>query len=153
MGHFAVKEVYKKLGNRIDSLSTRVALNKTFYEILKELYTEKEADFICKMPYGFSSLKKIARVAKLSEAATQEFLASLCSKGLVMDIVTKGKFYYMLSPMVVGIFEFTMMRTDDKVDFKKMASLFHEYMLGDDQFFTKNFKAGDKAALMRIPAS
>ncbi|MBW1616897.1 MAG: 4Fe-4S binding protein [Deltaproteobacteria bacterium] len=149
MGHIAVKDVYKKLGNRIDSLSTRVALNKTFYKILKELYTEQEADFICKMPYGFSSLKKIAGVSKFSETDVQKMLASLCSKGLVMDIMARGKFYYMLSPMVIGIFEFTMMRTDDKVDFKKMASLFHEYMLGDDQFFTKNFKAGDKAAFMR----
>jgi len=33
MGHIAVKDVYKKLGNKIDSIATMGAFNNVFYEI------------------------------------------------------------------------------------------------------------------------
>jgi Pyruvate/2-oxoacid:ferredoxin oxidoreductase delta subunit len=149
MGHLVAKKRYEKLGEKIDSLSTRVALNKAFYEILKEIYTEEEADFICKMPYSFASFNKIKRVTKLDDATISRMLESLCSKGLVMDIMTKGKYYYMIAPMVVGIFEFTMMRTGDNINSKKMASLFHEYMNTSSDFFTKNFNKGKNTSFMR----
>ncbi len=148
MGHIVAKNVYKNLGDKIDSLSTRVALNKTFYEILKELYTEEEADFICKMPYSFSSFNKITRVAKLDEKTVARLLESLCAKGLVMDIMTKDKYYYMISPMVIGIFEFTMMRTDNRLNYKKISSLFYDYMT-EGAFFSKNFGNGGKTTFMR----
>ena len=34
MGHVAMKDVYTKLGDKIDNLHVRVPMNETFYEIL-----------------------------------------------------------------------------------------------------------------------
>jgi hypothetical protein len=53
------------------------------------------------------------------------------------------------SPIVVGIFEFTMMRTAVDLDHKKMAGMFHEYMQGDDGFYAKNFGKGQQVSVMR----
>ena len=148
MGHIVAKE-YKKLGKTIDSLSVRVALNDTFYEILKKLYTPEEADFLVKMPYSFSSFNKIKQVTKYDEKKVKKLLNSLCGKGLVMDIASRGKNYYMISPMVIGIFEFTMMRTGSDFDVKKLSKLFYSYMVEDDSFFSKNFQNGETSTFMR----
>ncbi len=44
MGHLVGKDVYRKLGRKIDGLTVRAPWNETLYKILKELYTEEEAD-------------------------------------------------------------------------------------------------------------
>ena len=36
-----------------------------------------------------------------------------------MDIWLRGEYKYMLSPLFVGVFEFTMMRTGDGLDMEK----------------------------------
>ena len=54
MGHLAGKEIYQKLGDKIDSLPFRVNKNTAFFNILKALYSSDEAEVVVKMPYGFS---------------------------------------------------------------------------------------------------
>ena len=71
MGHITSKNIYKNLGKKIDNLTMRVPWNKAFYEILKELYTEEEADFITKMPYGLSGLEQIVRSTNYEEVKVQ----------------------------------------------------------------------------------
>jgi len=60
MGHVAGKDLYRRLGKKIDQLSTRAPWNASLHAILKELYTSEEADVIVRMPYGFSTLKRNA---------------------------------------------------------------------------------------------
>ena len=50
MGHMVGKDLYRKLGKKIDGLIMRAPWNDTLYQILKELYTEEEAEVIIKMP-------------------------------------------------------------------------------------------------------
>jgi hypothetical protein len=52
MGHLVGKEIYQKLGDKIDSLPFRVNKNKALFNILKELYTSEEAELVVKMPHG-----------------------------------------------------------------------------------------------------
>jgi hypothetical protein len=68
MGHIDGKTLYRKLGRKIDNLTTKAPWNQAFYEILKELYSEKEADVVVKMPYGLSSLDQIAQVTRYEGA-------------------------------------------------------------------------------------
>jgi formate hydrogenlyase subunit 6/NADH:ubiquinone oxidoreductase subunit I len=51
--------------------------------------------------------------------------------------------------MVVGIFEFTMMRMGPNVDSKEWARLFHEYMFVDGSFLSANLGKGDRVSFMR----
>ena len=152
MGHLAGKDVYRDLGRKIDGLPMRTPWNETLRAILTELYTAEEADLVASMPFGMSTLERIARVTGRDGADVRRLLDGLCAKGLVVDIFAGGSFRYSISPMVVGIFEFTMMRTDGRVDHKKLARLFDEYLSGDDVFQKANFGHGERMGLMRTVA-
>jgi hypothetical protein len=56
----------------------------------------------------------------------------------------KGRYYYMVSPMAVGIFEMTMMRIRGELNYKKWAELFIQYLHGSDDFYNANCKSGEK---------
>ena len=66
-----------------------------------------------------------------------------------MDLEIGGELLYTVSPMVIGVFEYTMMRTDGAFDLTRMAGLFEEYLLGSDQFLKANFGRGQKVSVMR----
>ncbi len=148
MGHLVGKDIYQSLGNKIDNLSVRVNRNEALYKILKELYTSDEAELVVKMPYALSPLDIIERVSGFEKSKANSLLESLCAKGLVMDFWIGDKYLYMPSPMFVGIFEFTMMRTDDKVDSKKLGRLFYEYM-NDEKSIEINFGNGEQVSPLR----
>ncbi len=142
-------ETYRRLGTKIDNLPARTPWNETFYKILKELYTEEEAEILIAMPYNLSSLDRIARAGGVGKTRLQHVLENMCSKGLVIDVwnENENQYYYMPSPMVVGIFEFTLMRTGDGLDTGKMAALFHEYF---EPFHTANFSNGEQISALRV---
>ena len=130
MGHLVGKEIYKKLGDKIDSLPFRVNKNAALFKILKTLYTPDEAFVVINMPYGFSSASQLRKATGLEENKLKNLLATLSSKGLVIDIWIRNGYCYMPSPLVVGIFELTMMRTGDDLLSRKHAELFYEYLCG-----------------------
>ena len=144
MGHLAAKDVYRDLGRAIDGLNIRAPWSETLRAILRELYTEEEADLVSRMPTGLATLERIAEVTGIRGERLAGLLESLASKALVMDLGTGGGYRYTVSPFVVGVFEFTMMRTDGGVDFPRMARLFKEYLAAGGGFFEAN--AGQRGA-------
>ena len=148
MGHLAAKDIYHRLGEKVDNLHVKAPCNEAFYHILKEIYSEEEADVVIKMPYVFSSLDRIAKKTKIERTKLQRILEGLCIKGLVMDIWLKGEYRYMPSPLFVGIFEFTMMRTDENTNMKHWAHLFHEYM-EEGAPYRANFKDQPRTSIAR----
>lgn len=149
MGHLAGKEIYYKLGDKIDSLPFRVKKNQALFNILKELYTPEEAELVIKMPFGLSTTGQIEKATRLDKSLVSTNLESLARKGLVMDLWIKDQYYYMPSPIAVGFFEFTMMRVRDDLDAKKWAKLFHEYM-NDKESYSVNFGKGQQISPMRV---
>ena len=127
MGHIVGKEIYQKLGDKIDSLPYRINKNKALFNILKELYSSEEAELIVKMPLGLSPAEQIEKATRIEKNKLNSLLESLCAKGLIVDLWIDNGYYYMPSPMVVGIFELTMMRTGENLNSKKWAELFYEY--------------------------
>ena len=149
MGHLVGKDLYMALGKKIDGLTMRAPWNETLYSILKELYTSDEAEVIIKMPYGLGTFDQIVKNTGFDKAKLQNLLDSLTAKGLVMDIFFAGKYHYIISPYVIGIYEFTMMRTGDDFDIKNMARLFKAYF-DDNAFVNANF--GDDKRLSPLRA-
>jgi ferredoxin len=149
MGHLAGKDIYKDLGHKIDGMMFSAPQKEIFYDILKRLYSQEEADVVIKMPFALSTIERIARSTGYDHTNLQSILDRLTAKGLVIDIFVNNAYHYTPSPIVVGIFEFTMMRTAVDLDHKKMAGLFHEYMQGDDGFYAKNFGKGQRVSVMR----
>lgn len=149
MGHRVGKDLYRKLHRKIDGLTMRAPWNETFHEILKELYSEEEAEVIIMMPYGLASVGRIASVTGKEESKLRRILSGLASKGLVIDLHKDDVPHYMPSPMVIGIFEFTMMRAGDDFDRKKIARLFHEYLSANSCFYEANVKGSMGLSILR----
>ena len=149
MGHIVAKDIYGPLGEKIDSLSVRTPQTKAFHAMLRQLYTTEEAELIVAMPFGLSTLGRIARLAGRNPDKLRPILERLCDKGLVVDVDLGGKYRYMPAPFVVGFFEFTMMRTDiANEDIGKYARAFTDYM-DEGDFYTANFKDGQQVAIAR----
>jgi hypothetical protein len=149
MGHLVGKDIFRELGRKIDSLETRAPWNDTLHAMLKELYSELEADLVVKMPYGLSTIEQLEKSTGYDTASLRRTLDGLTSKGLVMDLFLQDRYYYVASPLVIGIFEFTMMRTGPDANSKVRAELLHEYLLGGNSFLEANFGKGDKVSMMR----
>ena len=147
MGHLVGKDIYRQLGRKIDGLGARAPWNDSLRALLEELYTPDEARLIAAMPYGFSTIERLERVTGRPRVSLERQLESLCPRGLVMDVYVNGAFHYAPSPMVIGIFEFTMMRTGGKLPYDRWARLFQDYM--DQSFYDANFGQGEQIALMR----
>jgi ferredoxin len=150
MGHTNSKNIFRKLGRKINNLPLRAPWNEKFYELLKKLYSEKEADVLVKMPYGLSDLNRVAQVTKYESSELSKILEGLCSKGLVMDMWINDAYHYMPSPIMIGIFEFSMMRTGESVDSKTLAHLFNQYLDSDNgALYAMNAKKGNKVSVIR----
>ncbi|UCD93511.1 MAG: 4Fe-4S binding protein [Candidatus Zixiibacteriota bacterium] len=149
MGHMVGKDLCRKLGKKIDGLTMRAPWNETFYEILKALYTSEEADLLIKMPYGLATIELVENTTKYERSRLKRILEQMCSKGLVLDVQLKDKIFYIPSPIVIGLFEFTLMRADDDLNTGEWARLFHEYFEQDNTFFKANFGHSEKISPLR----
>lgn len=149
MGHIIGKDIYKELGEKLDGSMVRMPWNSAMKDMLTSLYTPAEAELIIAMPYRPARLERIASLTGIHEKKLRYMLDGMCSKGLICDIWNDGEYEYMVSPFVVGFFEFTMMRTGDSLPKKKWAELFQAYMFGKKDFFEANFADEQQISIMR----
>jgi Pyruvate/2-oxoacid:ferredoxin oxidoreductase delta subunit len=141
--------MYRKLGAKLDSLTFRAPWNETFHALLRELYSPEEADLVVRMPATLTPFDRLRSLTGQEEAALRGLLERLCTKGLVMDLFLRDSYHYMPSPLVIGIFELTMMRTAPHQDWKKISRLFHDYMFQTQDFLAANFGHKEKITLLR----
>lgn len=120
------EEAYQALAERLSRFPVGVVINETLMEILKLLYTEKEAAVGSKFPLKPRPLAEIADLAGMSSEQASALLNGMAEKGLVVDVPRKETTYYMLSPVVVGFFEYSMMRADG-ANTRELASLYEDY--------------------------
>ncbi|OPY82685.1 MAG: Ferredoxin-2 [Smithella sp. PtaU1.Bin162] len=150
MGHIVGKDIYKKLGKKIDGLSLRVPYTQSFSAILQDLYSKEEADLIARMPYRPSSIDRIERTTGIPKVRLQAMLEKLCDSGLVMDIWNnkKNQYIYMPVPFIIGIYEFTLMRTGNPEKSRHWSNLLHTY-LNEGDLYIANKTQGQQIAIMR----
>ncbi len=150
MGHLVGKDLFRRLGAKVDGLTMRAPWSEKLYAILKDLYSEDEAELVVKMPFGLAPLARIVRVSGMAPEEVRRRLDGMCPRGLVLDVSVNGEYWYAPSPMVIGIFEFTMMRTGAGLgqDQKRWARMFHDY-LGEGAFYDANCGDGQRVSVMR----
>jgi ferredoxin len=101
------------------------------------------------MPTGLATIDRIAKVTGYSRKRLELLLTGLASKGLVMDLWARGSCRYTISPLVVGIFEFTMMRADRSLDMPRLAALFRDYLGSPQGPLPASFGSGERVSFMR----
>ena len=96
MGHVHNgKGAYGRLQKRLDRFPIGAPPAPALYEILKNLYTEEEAEVGARMPIRFTGIGGIARRTGKSPEALRPILHRMADKGLVMDF-ERGKFQNLL---------------------------------------------------------
>jgi len=132
MGHGAnAKEaVYLLLAERLKANPVGTPINEDLMEILHHLYTEREATVGGKFPMAPMKLEQIANSTGIEQEELEQTLQSMIHKGLVLNIPTPEGTIYMLSPMMIGFFEYTFKRVNkpDYVEMKKLAEQFDKYL-------------------------
>lgn len=149
MGHRVGKDIYRQLATRLDQAPMRTPWSPVFHELITSLYTPEEAKLIICLPYRPASLERIAALTGIQRMELQRRLESLCGKGLVIDIWDGSQYLYMVSPLVIGFFEFTMMRVGPELPLPRWAELFQGYMFGGREFLEANFGDGQQVSVMR----
>lgn len=150
VGHHAAKDAYDELTSKLDGSMVRMPDHPALRALLMELYSADEADLVARMPWGLARIERVAQVTRRALASVTSELTALARKGLVLDLVkaSTGERYYMPSPFVVGIYEFTLMRAGSKADHARRSQLFHEYLEAGD-FYRANFGDGQQVFLAR----
>ncbi len=143
MGHLGkLKDEYRDLVARLDGGTVALpepadpAAWEGWREILEILYTPEEAALAARMPWRPTSLGTLARRLGIPEDELRPRLDAMCDKGVVMDLVhpRTGKASYLLSPPVVGFFEYSLMRAKDAIPKRRMAEALRAYTHGDETF-------------------
>jgi len=150
MGHGAAKDIFRRVGQKLDNLHVRCSWNDDLKALVKAVFTEDEAEIFVRLPYVFSDLDRICRITGLPEKRLQKLLDNLCGKGLVVDVWVRDRYYYMPSPLLIGVFEFTMMRTGKDARPAEWGPLFYRLLENKDTYCHPNMGAGQVMSPARV---
>lgn len=117
--------IYKKLAKRIDKLTNGYPETESGVElkILGKIFSPEDAEVALKLRPLPETADKIARrFGKTAEEMTA-ILDAMANKGQIGSFTNAGVQKYMLSPFVIGIWEYQV----DHLD-KELADLFDEYI-------------------------
>lgn len=112
-----MRDVYKRLRAHLDSLPAGFPATEEGIELqlLKRLFSEKEAELACHVTMRLSTADKIASAAELDPQKTAARLAEMSRKGLIFSIESPDRpTVYMASQYVVGIWEYHVNDLDKK---------------------------------------
>ncbi|MGA6993585.1 MAG: 4Fe-4S dicluster domain-containing protein [Candidatus Deferrimicrobiaceae bacterium] len=140
MGHLRNGQgVYGRLQKRLDRFPIGAPPAPALFEILKRLYSEEEAEIACRMPIRFTDIRGIAERTGKSPEELRPVLDRMAEKGLVMDFEHRGKVKYILSPTLLGFFEFAFMRVRDDIPQKELARYMMRYVHDEPEFVRSIF--------------
>ena len=131
MGHLASQhKAYQDLRDRLDRMPIGMPDGEGLYDILRLLYTEEEALLGARMPVRPATLEQLCTKLDMPEARLLPMLERMADVGTVMDLVhpKTGQVRYLLSPPVVGFFEFSLMKRREDIDQPALAMAMDAYM-------------------------
>jgi ferredoxin len=143
MAHNTIKSSYSKLADRLNRYPQGAPPSDLLFNILKMLFSEKEADLVSLMPIKPFTAKKASRIWKMNLINTQKVLDDLAGRAILVDIEQNGESVYALPPPMAGFFEFSLMRIRDDIDQKLLSELFYEYMNVEEDFIRELFTRGE----------
>lgn len=127
-------DYYELLRQKMDKWPTRTPNSKDINKILKELFTEEEAEILSHFRAPFMDQATPLEIAKRSNKPEEEVietLNSLAKRGLMFKLgKSRKRAKFMIWPTVIGIFEFVFSNakiySDEKL--KRLAKLFDNYL-------------------------
>ncbi|RPJ70083.1 MAG: 4Fe-4S dicluster domain-containing protein [Acidobacteria bacterium] len=144
MAHLTARGTYQQLVERLNRFPQGAPPSESLYQILRVLFTDREAGLVAQLPIKPFTAATAARAWKLSEAEAVSILDTLADKALLLDIERRdGTREYVLPPPMAGFFEFSMMRVRGDIDQDLLARLFHQYLNVEEDFIRALFGTGE----------
>jgi len=134
---------YKNLSERINLLPQGAVASDLLFEILKILFSEKEAGLVSLLPIKPFNATKAAGIWKIKEAEARIILNDLADRGLLIDAEKNDDVIYSMPPPMAGFFEFSLMRYRNDIDQKALSELFYQYMNVEEDFIKDLFTTGN----------
>lgn len=123
---------YRLLRERYARMVTGAPDKPELRQILEILFTPDEAAVAQRLPNRPTSLDSIAKRLGRSKQEIDDRLTAMAEKGLILDFERRGSRYFMLPPIVIGLFEFVFMRAHEGLPMDELAALFDRYMYEED---------------------
>lgn len=143
VSHLVAKDAYKSLEERLNKYPQGAPTSETLNEILKLLFSEKEAELVSKLPIRPFNSHRAAKAWHLPLDETERILEELASRAILLDMETENDRIFMLPPPMAGFFEFSMMRIGKNVNQKALAELYYQYLNVEEDFIKDLFYSTD----------
>ena len=128
-----INDPYEILRQKMDRWPTRTPKSKGIMKILRELFTEEEAEILSyfRRPYAWSTPQQITEISGKPEEKVIEVCNSLAERGLLFKLgKSRKRAKFSIWPTIIGIFEFVFSNakiySDEKI--KRLARLFDNYL-------------------------
>jgi len=143
MSHHAHRSGYAELTDRLNRFPQGAPPARSLHEILKILFSEREAALIAQLPIRPFSVEKAAEIWKMNLTRAKKILDDLADRAMLVDVEDEdGRMTYILPPPMAGFFEFSLMRTRGDIDQKALAELFYQYLNVEEDFVRRLFTDG-----------
>ncbi len=144
MAHHTIKSSYEQLVDRLNRFPQGAPPSDVLYQILKMLFSKKEAELVALLPIKPFSVEKAARIWHMDKTNAQKVLDELAGRAILLDVEDPtGQQTYILPPPMAGFFEFSMMRIRGDVNQKVLGELFYQYMNVEEEFIKTLFTSGE----------
>lgn len=121
-------DIYNELQQKLNTHPAGAPDRPEFLEILRMLFTAKEAGLAVQLAFRPKRVDDIAQKAGLTADEVSTLCEGLADKGLVFCRTRDGDTAYALQPLVPGIFEMPFMgRRHIDVDFARLGQLWEQY--------------------------
>jgi len=134
---------YNKLSERLNLFPQGAAATDLLFEILKILFSEREAGLVSALPIKPFNASKAADIWKIKETDAKGILNDLADRGILIDACNDEDVVYSMPPPMAGFFEFSMMRYRNDIDQKTLSELFYQYMNVEEDFIRNLFTMGE----------
>jgi NAD-dependent dihydropyrimidine dehydrogenase PreA subunit len=144
VAHNTIKSDYARLTDRLNRFPQGAPPSEALFQILKLLFSEREAALVADLPIKPFTAAQAARIWKLPEAEARNVLDHLSSRSLLLDtLLPDGRQTYVLPPPMAGFFEFSLMRVRTDLDQKVLSELFYQYLNVEEDFIRCLFTQGE----------
>jgi ferredoxin len=143
MAHHHSRSVYDRLTERLNRCPQGAPPSESLHQILKLLFSAREAELVAALPVRPFTVARAARVWKTTEAAARATLEELAGRALLVDWEGPEGTEYVLPPPMAGFFEFSLMRVRTDLDQKALAELFYQYLNVEEDFVRALFAGGE----------
>jgi len=141
--HHTIKNSYSRLTERINLFPLGAPPSGLLFQILKILFSEREAELVSLLPIKPFTARKAAEIWKINEADARIILNDLADRGILVDGQAREEVMYNMPPPMAGFFEFSLMRYRNDIDQKTLSELFYQYLNVEEDFIKALFSRGE----------